>query len=1015
MSDKKDTETKNYNFNCIEKKWQKSWEDKKIFEVKENKKKKKCYVLEMYPYPSASFLHMGHVRNFTIGDVFARFKRMSGFDVLYPMGYDSFGLPAETASKKAGIHPKQYTEEAIKKIREYQKASGNSYDWTKTLASHEPEYYKWNQYFFLKLFEKGLAYRKKAPVNWCPKCESVLANEEAEGGKCWRCEGEVIQKNLEQWFFKITEYADRLLEDLKKIDWPEKIKVMQENWIGRSGGTEINFEIVNPEKDFRDSEFVFFHAYKDNSNSVFWPWLKKEIESAGGKVVFTPDFPKPDEPNIEEWAEFALKKYNFNEKTVIVTHSLGGVLALKLLPKLKTKIRKLILIATPSMMKLLDGKKRPALEKCCDWNFDFEAVKEKAKEIVVLADEKDHLVRIEQGKITADKLSAKFVINVGEVPHFNSSAEPAVLNACLNKWPVFTTRPDTIYGVTFMVISAQHKKLMGLVTKENQKKVEEFVRKCQKAKTQEEIESLEKEGVFTGSYAVNPLTNEKIPIWVGNFVLADYGSGMVMAVPAHDQRDFEFAKKYEIPIKVVIQPEEYEINEKKMSRAFTDEGILVNSKEFNGIKSKQAIEDITKYLENKKLGKKTINYKIRDWMISRQRYWGTPIPIIYCDKCGIVSVPEKDLPVLLPEKVDFKFSGNPLASNKEFLNVKCPKCKGKAVRETDTMGGFVDSSWYFLRYCDNKNKSKPFDIKKVNYWMPVDQYIGGAEHAVMHLIYSRFFIKALKDLGFVSFDEPFSKLFNQGIVYKDGHKMSKSFGNVVFQTDISDKYGIDTARLFLMFVSSPDKQMEWSDEGVEGAFRIINKIIRLKENITNKLNEREESKINSLIKIFTENIENFNYPKSVVAFIKVLDSLSEVSKENYEIMLKLISPFCPHIAEELWHNLGNKTFISLEKWPKADESKINENMEKEEKIIEQTIEDIRNIINIMREKQNKSVSKIFLYTLPKEIELFKQSTEIFEKSLNLKPQVFAVNDKNKYDPQNKAGKAKPGKPAIYLE
>jgi leucyl-tRNA synthetase len=744
------------------------------------------------------------------------------------MGYDSFGLPAETAAKKEGIHPKKYAEESMKKIMQYQKALGNSYDWSRLLYSHDPDYYRWNQLFFLKFLEKGLAYRKEAQVNWCPKCESVLANEEAEGGKCWRCGTEVIQKNLPQWFYKITAYADRLIEDLEKIEWPEKIKVMQENWIGKSFGTEINFTV-------------------------------------NGKV-----------------------------------------------------------------------------------------------------------------------------------------------------WPIFTTRPDTIFGVTFMVVSAKHPRLNELVTKEHKKEVDNLLKKI--ASTgKEALEELEKEGAFTGSYAVNPMTNEKVPVYAGNFVVADYGSGMVMAVPAHDQRDFEFAKKYKIPIKIVIQSQNgNKLTEKTMKEAYTDEGVLVNSKEFNGLNNQEAKEKIADYLISKKSGKRTINYKIRDWMISRQRYWGTPIPIIYCEKCGIVPVPEKDLPVLLPEKVDFQAKINPLMSSKEFLDVKCPKCSGKARRETDTMGGFVDSSWYFLRYCDNKNKAKPFDSKKVEYWMPVDQYVGGAEHAVMHLMYARFFTKALKDLGFVKFDEPFHKLFNQGIVYKDGAKMSKSKGNVVFQTDISDKYGIDTARLFLMFVSSPDKQMEWSDEGVEGSFRIINRFIRLKEKISKNSNPRQDNKINAAIKNVTESIDKFEYPKAVVSIIEALEHCSDgISKKNYESLLKLLSPFCPHITEELWHNLGNKSFISLEKWPEADESKINPELEKEEKMNEQIVQDISNVVRIIKEKQGKQAEKVFVYVLPNELKSYDEIS--LAKKLNLSVKIFAVNDKKKYDPQNKAGKAKPGKPAIYIE
>jgi len=807
------------NFNAIEKKWQKKWEEEEIFHVDEKSKKKKYYVLEMYPYPSASFLHMGHVRNFTIGDVYARLRRMQGFNVLYPMGFDSFGLPAETAAKKEGIHPRKYTEHAITKIMEYFKALGNSYDWSRTLASHEPEYYKWNQYFFLKLYEKGLAYRKKAPVNWCETCQSVLANEEAEGGKCWRCGNEVVKKELEQWFFRITKYADRLIKDLDKVHWPERIKTMQRNWIGKSHGIEIDFEI--------------------------------------------------------------------------------------------------------------NGK----------------------------------------------------------------------------KWKIFTTRPDTIYGVTFMVVSAQHPKLSELVTGKQKKDVEKFLNKIKSIK-QEDIDKLEKEGVFTGSYAINPLTKEEVPVYVGNFVVADYGSGMVMAVPGHDKRDFDFAKKYKIPIKEVIKGGDIK------RESYTESGKLANSGNFNGINSKEAIQKISDYIEKNKIGKRTVNYKIRDWMISRQRYWGTPIPMIYCEKCGIVPVNEKDLPVLLPEKVDFKVSGNPLASSKEFLNVKCPKCGKQGRRETDTMGGFVDSSWYFLRFCDNKNKKVPFDKKKVDYWMPVNQYIGGAEHAVMHLMYARFFVKVLKDLNFVEFDEPFDKLFNQGIVYKNGKRISKSLGNVVYQTDISNKYGIDTARLFLMSVSSPDKDMEWNDDGVEGSFKFIKKIVNYFENVKiGKADAKTESKLNKAIKIVARQIENFDYNLAIINIRSLFDSLPlETSKFVLESSLKLLHPFCPHITEELWHKIGNKTFISLETWSVADEKKIDENLEKQEKAVENLISDISNVLKIVGEKK-----KVFIYTLPNEKKIYEEAVSLISKKTNLEVSVYSVSDKEKHDPQGKAKKSKPGKPAIYLE
>ncbi len=759
-----------FDFKIIEKKWQKRWEEKKAFKVKEDPKKKKFFLLEMYPYPSASFLHMGHVRNYTIGDVYARFKRMNGFNVLYPMGYDSFGLPAETAAKKENIHPRVYADGAIKKIMEYQKALGNSYDWSRIIWSHDPNYYKWNQYFFLKLYEKGLAYRKKAPVNWCENCQSVLANEEAEAGKCWRCDQPVTKKDLDQWFFKITEYADRLLADLTKIDWPEKIKIMQENWIGKSRGTLIEFSI---------------------------------------------------------------------------------------------------------------------------------------------------------------KGSAK-------------------------KLTVFTTRPDTFFGITFLVYAPEHPDVLELV---NATKYEEDVKKFIKKVALEDkfsrtAENKEKEGMFIGRYAINSITKEEIPIYIANFVLYDYGTGAIIAVPAHDQRDFEFAKKYNIPIKVVINPPDFELSADKMSRSYLGDGVMVNSGEFDGMNNRDAIEDITKFLEKHNCGRFTTQYKIRDWLISRQRYWGTPIPIIHCEKCGVVPVPEKDLPVLLPEKVDFQSKVNPLLSSEKFLNVKCPKCGAKAKRETDTMGGFVDSSWYFLRYCDSKNKKFAFDRHKVKYWMPVDQYIGGAEHAVMHLIYARFFVKALKDLGYVDFDEPFARLFNQGVVYKDGAKMSKSKGNVVFHTDISEKYGIDAARVFLMFVASPDKPMEWSDEAVEGSFRFLKKLhALLDKKIVTKKDPKQESKINRAIRDVTRNIEEFRYNAAIIElmeFTNYLHQQEEVNKKAIEKLVLLVSPFAPHISEEMWERLGNKKFASLAKWPKHDEKKIDEKLDACEDFKEDVRKDVIAVLELTK-------------------------------------------------------------------
>jgi len=805
-------------FKKIESKWQKKWESKRIFEVKKSSKPK-FYILEMFPYPSASGLHMGHAFNYVIGDIYARFKRMKGLNVLYPMGYDSLGLPAENAAIKVGIHPKKYTEHSINNFIKQQKSIGLSYDWSRRVKTSNPNYYKWDQWIFLKMYEKGLAYRKKAPVNWCPKCNTVLANEQVHDGKCEYHENTDVEiKQLEQWFFRITDYAEELDRDIDTlVKWPERARIMQKNWIGKSSGTEILFEI--------------------------------------------------------------------------------------------------------------NGK----------------------------------------------------------------------------KWPIFTTRPDTIFGVTFMVISAQHPNLGDIVTEHQKIEVEKFLRKI-KSTSEKDLEDLEKEGVFTGTYAKNPINGEEIPIWVGNFVVVDYGSGMVMAVPAHDFRDFDFAKKYNINIREVIKGGN--IKEK----AYVEEGSLINSGKFNKIKSEKAREEITKYLIKKKLGKKVIQYKLRDWLISRQRYWGTPIPIIYCNKCGIVPVPEKNLPIKLPDNVEFG-KGNPLKTNLEFVNVKCPRCKGNAKRETDTMDTFVNSSWYFLRYCDPKNNKKIFDSKKVKYWMPIDQYIGGKEHTCMHLIYFRFYTKFLRDLGLLDLNEPTLNLFNQGMLKGiNGEKMSKSKGNVILPEEVSKKYGIDAARFFLVSNSSPDKDFDWSEEGISGSSKFINKIMNYFDKVKiGKADARIESKINKAILGVEEDISDFRYNLAVIKLRELFEFLPlTTSKKVLENFLKLLHPFCPHITEELWQKIGNKTFLSLSKWPKADKKKIKELFEKQDLAINKLISDINQVLKLVKNKKN-----IYVYILPGDKAIYDVNliNKRFERKINL----FLVNDKNKYDPSNISKKARLGRPAIYLE
>ena len=776
------------NFKAVEQKWQRAWEVSQVFKVKENSKRKKFYCLEMFPYPSASFLHMGHVRNYTIGDVIARSKRMQGYNVLYPMGYDSFGLPAENAAKKNNIHPKKYTEDAIKKIIEYQKALGNSYDWSRVISTHQPEYYKWNQYFFLKFLERGLVYRKKAPVNWCPDCSSVLANEEVVDGKCWRHEDTIIEsKELEQWFLKTTAYADELLKDLDKLKWSERIKNLQKNWIGKSEGTLTKFKLKN-----------------------------KEV-----------------------------------------------------------------------------------LE-------------------------------------------------------------------------VFTTRIDTIFSVTFLVMAPEHPKVLELVKgTKYEKSVLEFIKNI---KINKDTES--KEGIFIGHYAVNPANNQEIPIYLANFVLMDYGTGIVMA-DAHDQRDYEFAKKYKIPLIQVLKPKDG--SDWKEDKAFESFGILYNSEQFNGLSSEEAILKIRDWLEKKGLAKKVTQYKLRDWLISRQRYWGTPIPIVYCNKCGTVAV--NQLPVLLPEEVDFKKEGNPLNHNKSWVETKCPICNGNAKRETDTMGGFVDSSWYFLRFCSPQDNKNPFDKKAVSYWIPVDQYIGGIEHAVGHLIYSRFFTKALRDMGMLEISEPFSSLFNQGIVYKDGHKMSKSFGNIVTQTEISEKYGIDTARVFLMSVASPESDMEWNDKGAEGSFRFLQKVWKIHEMKMNIQSTKDEHKRNLAIKNYNFYLEEFKFNLAIIELIKFADYLAEhPNKVGYEDLLRMLSPFAPHLTEEIWHKFGYNSFISLEKWPKYDIKKIKPELEVEDELVYNLFSDIRYLLKLIKAEPKKItiiVSPVWKY------KFYQEFKRVFAKTKNI--------------------------------
>lgn len=787
----------------IEAKWQKYWEENKTFKVEMDKDKPKSYVLEMFPYPSGN-LHMGHVRNYSIGDVIARFRTMKGFNVLHPMGWDSFGMPAENAAIKHNIPPKKWTLENIANMTRQLKALGLSYDWNREVTTCKEDYYKWTQWFFELFYKRGLAVKKESAVNWCDTCNTVLANEQVIDGKCWRCDHEVVKKDLSQWFFKITDYADELLKDLDLLPgWPERVKTMQHNWIGRSEGLEFSFEI----------------------------------------------------------------------------------------------------------------------------------------------------------------------------PALNDTVA------------VYTTRPDTAYGVTFMALAAEHPLLKKIC--ENNPKAEEINAFCERVRNQSEIERTssesEKEGVFTGVYCINPFTGRKVEIWVTNYVLYDYGTGAVMGVPTGDQRDWMFADKYGIEKIVTICPIGKELKLEEMTCAYEEkEGMLVNSGEFTGMEMHKAMSAIMDKAEAEGFGKRRVNYRLRDWLISRQRYWGAPIPIIYCPHCGEVLVPEDQLPVRLPEDVSFTAGAkSPLATSEEFVHCKCPKCGADATRETDTMDTFLCSSWYYLRYTDAHNDKMPFDKELNNYWGPVDQYIGGIEHAILHLLYSRFFVKVLRDAGLVDYDEPFSNLLTQGMVIKDGAKMSKSLGNVVSPEEILSKYGADTARLFILFAAPPERELEWSDQGVEGSFRFLNRIWRIVQAfeavLAQKVTEYDHSNLSeadkdlrrvlhSSIKKVTNDIETrFNFNTAISTMMELVNALyayKEAAKEPnagliYEAisdLIKMMSPFVPHITEELWRGaIDANSSVHEQSWPECDEEALKvDNVE----IVLQVNGKVRGRLTVPAEATKEELEKI---------------------------------------------------------
>ena len=769
-----------HNFKEIEEKWQRHWQEQGFFRAQPDSPKPKFYLLEMFPYPSGK-IHMGHVRNYTIGDVYARYKIMRGYNLLHPMGFDAFGQPAENAAIKSKADPRAWTLKCIDDMRRELKRMGFSYDWTREISTCLADYYKWNQWIFLKMFERGLAYRKEAEVNWCPDCETTLANEEVVEGKCWRCKKEVSQKKLEQWFLKITDYKERLLEDLAQlVHWPERVITMQRNWLGKSEGVEIYFKV------------------KDSGQTI----------------------------------------------------------------------------------------------------------------------------------------------------------------------NVFTTRQDTIFGATYVVLACRHPQVKSIIQgKPQEKSVLKFIEQASRKKPNpRDSADVKKEGVFSGSFAVNPVNNEEIPIWIADYVLMEYGSGAIMAVPSHDQRDFLFAKEHNLLMRVVIKkpeilrqaqdtsPKDTEqsrsaSNQKpeELTEAYEGDGIQINSGQFNGLSNQEAKDKIAEWMEESNIGKRKCHWRLRDWLISRQRFWGTPIPVVYCKKCGIVSVPESDLPIELPKAAVFSGKGgSPLAQVKSFVEVDCPRCNFPARRETDTMATFFDSSWYFLRYCSPDEKNAPFKKEAAAYWMPVDQYIGGIEHAVLHLLYSRFFTKFLRDLELINFDEPFEKLLTQGMVLKDGEVMSKSKGNIVDPDGIIKKFGADALRLYILFAAPAEDQMEWSHQGLSGASRFLSRVYRMLKLPDTKSPPQEqgsqlallERKTHQTIKKVTQDFENFKFNTAIAGIMELVNEIykqsfsadSQIVKNAIRASVVLLSPITPHLAEELWLDLGNSESILKAEWPVYDPELTKEDM-----------------------------------------------------------------------------------------
>lgn len=1072
-----------YNPSEIESKWQQIWDDTQVYRADLDSDKPKYIAMSMFNYPSGAGIHIGHAMNYTISDVMARFKRQQGYESYHPVGWDAFGLPAENFAIKSGISPQVSMAKIIPSYHTQYKAMGWSNDWSKEISTHLPEYYKWTQWIFAEMFRAGLAYQEPRMQWWCAKCQTVLANEQVIDGKCWRHDSaddpEVAKKEVKQWFFKVTEYADEMLEATDALDWSEVVKSAQKNWIGKSQGAEIDFAVDEEIKP----NFIILHGYTGRADKNWLPWLSDVLTSRGFKVQ-TPQMPNTDNPVEEEQVSYVLKNCLFDENTVLIGHSLGGAVAMKVLEKLNRQIRQLVLIA-PVVEPAFRGpdyrtEKKRTFIGTFDLSYDYEAIKSKAAKRLVLSENAEAKKRKPYLQYLADKIYAPLLEADGNKIHFTAEQEPFILQSLFLSVPIFTTRPDTIFGATFLVLAPEHELVSRIVTDDARDVVENYVKQALKKSELERQETKEKTGVPTGAHAINPATGEKIPIWVADYVLSGYGTGAIMAVPAHDERDFEFAEKFQLPIaQVVAAYAEYtegpsavreeveqierpvidaiirredgkyllqiedehvhfvgggidaedattedairrevleetgytdiasirqvapfsavngyrhtknknqrtwgafyevvlasdnqvasEIDEGKHTVEWVEkskvanritwkahlqgwnaylnnvihdlhigEGVLVNSGAFDGKFTSEAREEIVAWCEEQGIGKSQTTYKIRDWSVSRQRYWGAPIPIVYCPKDGAVLVPDDQLPVVLPELDDFQPSGDgrsALARATDWLHTTCPKCGGPAERETDTLDTYICSSWYFLRYFDPQNFDKAFESRVANKWMPIDFYNGG-DHATAHMIYARFMTRFFWHQGLLENPEPFKKfLFNGKVTASDGTMFSKSKGNGVDPLEIIHQgYGADALRTYLMFAAPLEQWMRWDPQGVPGTYRFLSRVWNLVQEFINSDKNAESNDdvlhvIHPTIKKVTADLEEQKYNTAIAAMMETTNKLYTLKKSGFdeqnwqfalESLVALVAPFAPHLADELWHHLGRETSVQRDSWPEWD-------------------------------------------------------------------------------------------------